>query len=95
MMYSFAYLIFFWFGRHVLHIENLKHIIGLDEWFVSVPKIVEIHCCHSILLVYLYPASYQLDPFALKQRNLKRRSIVKFPYLLYVTIIYVLLPIIV
>ena len=56
--------------------------------------IVEIHCCHSIQLVYLYPASYQPDPFAPKQRDLKRRSIVKFSYLLYVTVICVLFPIV-
>src|SRR4051812_28724004 len=41
--------------------------------------------CHSVLWVYLYPC--QIEPFAPKQRDLKIRSIVKFPYLLYVTII--------
>src|SRR3954468_5926127 len=35
--------------------------------------------------VYLYP--YHIEPFTPKQRDLKIRSIVKFPYLLYVTII--------
>src|SRR4051812_20208594 len=46
---------------------------------------VDIHCCHSVLRVYLYP--YQIEPFAPKQRDLKIRSIAEFPYLLYVTII--------
>ena len=79
-------------GRHVLHIDNLCHIIGWDERFVSVPKIVQIHCCHSVLWVYLYPSSRQNDPFALKQRDLKIMSVVKFPYVHYVTIIRVLSP---
>jgi hypothetical protein len=57
---------------------------------MSVPKIIKIHRCYSVLLVFIDPVSCQLDPFALKQRDLKRRSIVKFPYVLYVTIICVL-----
>src|SRR3954465_2193097 len=38
----------------------------------------------------MYPASWQIDPFALKQRDLKILSVVKFPYVHYVTIICVL-----
>ena len=60
-----------------------------------VRKILEIHCSHSVQWVYLYPAAFQVEPFAPEQRELKRRSIVKFPYLLYVTIICVLFPIVV
>src|SRR4051812_43936042 len=82
-------------SRHVLHIENLIHIIGKDEWFVSVCKIIEIHYCHSVQLVYRYPTSCHLDPFASKQWDLEIRTIVKFPYVLYVTIICVLFPILV
>src|SRR4051812_39791198 len=41
------------------------------------------------------PASYQIDPVTPEQRDLIIRSIVKFPYLLYVTIICVLFPIVV
>jgi hypothetical protein len=41
------------------------------------------------------PILIQLDPFTRKQRDLKSKSIVKFPYLLYVTIICVILPIVV
>ena len=49
---------------------------------------------YSVPWVYLYPA-WQVDPFTLKQRDLKRRSIVKFSYLLYATIICVLCPIVI
>src|SRR3954464_5070863 len=38
----------------------------------------------------MYPASRQIDPFAIKQRDLKILSVVKFPYVHYVTIICVL-----
>ena len=46
-------------------------------------------------MIYLYPFPIQVDPFATKQWDLEIRTIVKFPYVLYVTIICVLFPILV
>ena len=43
------------FCRHVLDIEHLIHILGKDERFVFVPNIVEVHGCHSILVVDATP----------------------------------------
>ena len=65
-----------WFCRHVLDIEHLIHILGKYERFIFVPNIVEVHGCHSILVVDCYPASSHLYPLALEQRYLKSRCIV-------------------
>ena len=43
--------------------------------------------CNVPQHVFRYPASCHIDPFAPKQRDLQTTSIVKFPYVLYVTII--------
>src|SRR3954464_11179272 len=94
LMYSYPCFSFFRSRRHVLHIENLRHIFG-DEWVVCVTKILEIHCCHSVQLVDLYPIYIHRRKNAPKQRALKSRSIGKFPYLIYVTIVCVLCTILV
>ena len=35
-------LIFLRFACHVLHIENLRHILGEDEWFVFISNLFEV-----------------------------------------------------
>src|ERR1041384_1430653 len=95
LMYLYPCFSFFRSRRHVLHIENLSHIFGWDEWVVCVTKILEIHCCHSVQLVDLYPIYIHVDPTAPNQRDLKIRSVVKSPYLIYVTIVCVLCTILV
>ena len=64
------------FCRHILDIEHLSRILRKDKWFAFVPNIVEVHCCHSILVVDYYAASSRLYPLALEQRYLKMRCIV-------------------
>ena len=84
-------LIFLRFACHVLHIENLRHILGEDEWFVFISNLFEVHYCHSIP-VYRYTATCSVHPLASKQRNLQG-AIVKLPYFLYDTKVAVLISI--
>ena len=74
-------LIFLRFACHVLHIENLRHILGEDEWFVFTSNIFEVHYCHSIP-VYRYTATCSVHTLASVQRNLQG-AIVKLSYFLY------------
>ena len=74
-------MIFLRFACHVLHIENLHHILGEDEWFVFISNLFYVHYCHPIP-VYRYAATCSVHPLASKQRNLQG-AIVKLPYFLY------------
>ena len=41
-------LIFLRFACHVLHIENLRHILGEDKWFIFISNLFEVHYCHLL-----------------------------------------------
>src|SRR5512144_2445346 len=73
------------FARHVLHIKDLRYIIGKDKRFVRVSNLVKINRCHPTVINH-YASTSQPNTLAPEQRDLER-TIVKFPYVLDGTVI--------